>query len=439
MTLTHLRSRRALLHHRGGNVMMMFALALPILTCSIGMGVDYARAMKAQTKLNAIADAAALLAVSNSAMRADDSYAANIARNFFNLQAADLIKSSGITLSNVTIQAPTDANGRRTATVSYSGVSNNVFARILGIDGLTVTGKSATTNAVAPDIDFYMLLDVSGSMALPTTSAGLAKVAASNGRGCKFACHSTNDLTGIDANGKTTDLYGVAKSYGLSLRIDDEGTAVSKLTTNATNTSSKNGANYRITIASFRGRGGYSILQPKTGNLKLAATKTANLMPSLFYSNLCPTQACQSTEVGFNDQDTGSSDAMDRMNATIDDPGNGIGKDAPQAVLFIITDGMRDEQRPGGAPEVAFDTAKCDMIKNRNVRIAILYTEYLPDSMDGDRWSQDNVKPRLYKVEPALKACASSGLYTKVTTDQDIYGALDALFQNAVATARITK
>ncbi|MDQ1229362.1 hypothetical protein [Sphingomonas sp. SORGH_AS_0879] len=121
-----------------------------------------------------------------------------------------------------------------------------------------------------------------------------------------------------------------------------------------------------------------------------------------------------------------------------DDPGNGIGKDAPQAVLFIITDGMRDEQRPGGAPEVAFDTAKCDMIKNRNVRIAILYTEYLPDSMDGDRWSQDNVKPRLYKVEPALKACASSGLYTKVTTDQDIYTALDALFQNAVATARIT-
>ena len=49
------------------------------------------------------------------------------------------------------------------------------------------------------------------------------------------------------------------------------------------------------------------------------------------------------------------------------------------------------------------------------------------------------MKPRLDRVDPALKACDSSGLYPKVTTDQDIYTALDALFQNAVATARITK
>ncbi len=69
----------------------------------------------------------------------------------------------------------------------------------------------------------------------------------------------------------------------------------------------------------------------------------------------------------------------------------------------------------------------------------MLYTEYLPSALTGDDWSQRNAAPYLYKIEPALQRCASPGLYTKVSTDQDIYGALDVMFQTAVATARITK
>ena len=48
------------LRHRRGAVMMMFAMALPVLIFAIGMGIDYARAMKAQTRMNAVADSAAL-------------------------------------------------------------------------------------------------------------------------------------------------------------------------------------------------------------------------------------------------------------------------------------------------------------------------------------------------------------------------------------------
>ncbi len=431
---------RNLAGHRRGNVLMMFALGLPALTASIGMGVDYARAMQAQTKLNAIADAAALSAVSKTAMGTSDSTAKTNAEALFRAMAANVIGTGSVTLTSLTIQTPTDASGRRNATVSYAAVSNNMFASLLGVQNLTITGNSATTNAVAPRIDFYMLLDVSGSMALPTTSAGLAKVGASNSENCQFACHSTNDLTGKDANGKVTDLYGVAKSYGLTLRIDDEGTAVSKLTTNATNTSSKNGASYQIAIATFRGKGGFSILQTKTSDMPKAATTTKNLTPSLFYKNSCPTSACKSTEIGYNDADTGTSDAMDQINSQlITDPGSGIGTDKPQAVMFLITDGLRDELRANGKPEFAVDTAKCDMIKARGVRIAVLYTEYLPSALTGDDWSQRNAAPYLYKIEPALQRCASPGLYTKVSTDQDIYGALDVMFQTAVATARITK
>jgi len=108
-------------------------------------------------------------------------------------------------------------------------------------------------------------------------------------------------------------------------------------------------------------------------------------------------------------------------------------------VLFLVTDGMRDELRSNGKPEIAIDTVPCSTIKARGVRIAVLYTEYLPESLTGDDWSQTNIAPYLYKVEPALQACSSPGLYTKVSTDQDISAAMAALFQNAVATARITQ
>ena len=59
---------RRLLKDQRGNVLMFYGFAVIPLTFSVGMGIDYARAMKAQTKLNAAADAAALNSVSQTMM-----------------------------------------------------------------------------------------------------------------------------------------------------------------------------------------------------------------------------------------------------------------------------------------------------------------------------------------------------------------------------------
>lgn len=437
--MTILSKIRGFLRNDRGNVLMIVGFSIIPMTFAVGMGIDYARAEKMQTQLNAIADAAALVAVSKQVLPLPDASAQQYALYMFQTQAQPILAANNVTLTSLTAAAPTDSNGRRTATVTYGAESANSFAGVLGLRSLHIHGTSTTSNATAPNIDFYMLLDVSGSMALPTTSAGLSQVAASNSRGCEFACHSTNDLKGTAADGSTQDLYGVAKSYNLVLRISDEGTATSNLTTDAQSTASKNGATYRMEISTFHGDGGFTTLQALTPNLTVASGTTKNLTPSLYYTNGCPTQACKSTDVGYNDQDTGTSDAFTNMNKLMTTPGTGLNGKQPQAVMFIITDGMRDEQRPGGKPEVAIDTSLCTTIKNRGIRIAILYTEYLPQSMANDAWSQANVAPYLYQIEPALQACATPGLYTKVSTDQDITTALDALFQNAVATAKITK
>src|SRR5262249_44341418 len=118
-----------------------------------------------------------------------------------------------------------------------------------------------------------------------------------------------------------------------------------------------------------------------------------------------------------------------------------------QAVLFMVTDGMADEVKPticsgtsvSGQNRCieAIDTSLCTAIKNRGIRIAVLYTTYLlPNS---DSWSNTNVVPLLPTISPAMQACASPGLFYEVSPTQGIADAMNALFQKAVATARLTQ
>ncbi|MEO5865662.1 MAG: pilus assembly protein TadG-related protein, partial [Sphingomonas sp.] len=386
------------------------------LTLATGMAIDYARASRLQTRLNAAADAAALAAVTQSMMKQDNATAKTTAQNMFNAQAANL---SGLVYDPanliVTIVGTVGAANTRTATVSYTAQSINAFSGVLGSPTITIGGTSASHADAAPNIDFYVLLDTSGSMNLPATSAGLTLLNSKTG-GCSFACHSTNDATAKNASGQYTDYYGVATSYGISLRSDEAKKAIQNMMTLAASTSTQNYATYRAAMMTFaaqstQANNSFKTLQSLTNNLGDVSTAAGNAPLSLYYTNGCPKNGyCN------NDTDTASSDAFTRMNTIIPAPGSGtnVNGDKPQAFMFVVTDGMRDENRAGGKPEVQFDTALCDTIKARGIRIAILYTEYLPGSIANDSWSnsasQGDIANRLIQIEPALQTCASSGL-----------------------------
>ena len=76
-------------------------------------------------------------------------------------------------------------------------------------------------------------------------------------------------------------------------------------------------------------------------------------------------------------------------------------------------------------------------MKNRGIRIALLYTEYLP--LPTNSWYNTWISPWQPTIATNLQSCASSGLYFKITTDGDISTAMQALFEQAVATARLTQ
>ena len=93
------------------------------------------------------------------------------------------------------------------------------------------------------------------------------------------------------------------------------------------------------------------------------------------------------------------------------------------------------------------DPAICTTIKNRKIRIAVLYTEYDDSALNKtDAWYDTWVHPfngtstgSTSTIETNLQSCASPGLYTKVATDGDVTIALQALFLKVASDPRLTQ
>jgi Flp pilus assembly protein TadG len=459
---------RALRREQRGNVLMIVGLAIIPLSFAVGMGIDYSRAMKLQTKLNAAADAAALAAVTKPMMSLSSATACATAKAMFVQQASGLkglvLNTDDTTQLTITMadQGAAAVNCSsaslvnkfalaRQATVTYRGQSQNAFAGLLGISTLTIKGTSQAISALAPNIDFYMMLDTSPSMLLPATSADLATMTSKTG-GCAFACHQTStsssDPGGTSKkNGVYEDFYQVARDNKLTLRTDLVTEAVQALTDEATTTSQTNKAVYRMGLFDFDYMyrqiwpllpiAGFNV-DSSLSTVKTHVTDAAVLAYCNNNNRVCG--------VGDNDTATNFTTAFTGALASMPiKPGNGTNTagDTPQAVLFIITDGMRDELSGGSRLMGPIPTSQCDTIKARKIRIAILYTAYLPESAS-DSWSQTNVKtpyltPDDSKIANPLVTCATPGLYYRVTTDDDITAALSALFQKAVSTAHLTQ
>ncbi|WP_374413479.1 pilus assembly protein TadG-related protein [Novosphingobium colocasiae] len=482
-----------------GNVLILTALSLVPLTFAVGFSIDYTRAMKLRTRMNAAADAAALAAVNVAMMQQSDSAATAAARAMFNAQVSGLpdmiYDTTNPANPAVTIVSSGGVNIGWKVTVSYTAQSRNLFGGVLGKATLTINGSVTADATRAPHVDFYLLMDTSPSMLLPSTTTGLNSIRTATG--CAFACHTQNprsdaiyvrNAAGRDiwldtasgnwcpvsatdstyiyctsgtryrkSNGQYADSYWLTRNFStlfggsnITLRIDDEEAAAQQLIPFAINSAAGNRVTYRLQMFTYDWTHPGNTHPVKTITSTMADVNTLSSydVPNFYglqdnwYINNCPTSTYCNSDMGSEVHN-----ALVRMNAVMATPGDGSTAASPQGVLFIITDGMADEVYNGtrwNREWNAQDLTDCTTIKNRGIRIAVLYTEYLPESMTGDSWSQANVAPYLANVEPALRSCASAradgtALYYKVTTDESIADALTALFALTVQTARLTR
>ena len=187
--------------NRRGNVAITTALAAIPMLAAIGCVIDFSLASMVKTKIQAAADAATLATVSNNSPTVANAKAGTsvsggntYTTNFFNAGANQTISSFNLTVtptSTVTMTGTTV-----TAKVAFTGSVPTYFLGLIGYKTLPISGSSTSSFTLNPYIDFYLMLDVSGSMSMPSTTAEQARLQAVNPdnlgqypTGCTFACH----------------------------------------------------------------------------------------------------------------------------------------------------------------------------------------------------------------------------------------------------------
>jgi len=411
-------------------------VALPMIYL-VGMGIDYTQASRRQAKLNALADAAALAAITPAVMAESDALAIAAATNMFNAQAT---RMSGISYDPTKLTVTVADNGpQRTVTVGYQAASQNMFPGVLSLQTIALRGSSQATTSLPPNIDFYLLLDNSPSMAIAATTAGINTMVANTQAqgGCAFACHETapqqDNLQNKNPAGRvdsSVDNYALAKNLGVVTRIDNLRAATQTLMTTAQATGQANNTTYRMAIYTFNA--GFNTIAGLTSNLTQAANLAGGIDVLQVYANNKLTSSNSNS-----DTDTNYDGAMNNINSIMPSPGTGAANDKPQEVMFFVTDGVEDEMVSGSRQQSLMDPAWCTTIKNRGIRIALIYTTYLP--LPTNSWYNSYIAPFQPNISSTLQSCASPGLFFEVSTDQDISAAMIKLFDSAVQTAYLQR
>lgn len=418
----------------GGSMAIMMGLTAVPLIFAVGAGIDYGTANMAKAKLDAVADAAALSAVDHQAITGTPAAAQTTAQTTFNAEAVDV---PNVTVGNVAATV-TDSTTGRTAVVNYTATKANLFMGIFGDPTTTLTGSSTAQAGLTTNINFYLLLDNSPSMNIAATSAGIQTMVNNTSAqgGCAFACHKSNPSSDNLGNPGGEDNYTLAKNLGVVTRIQNLASATQSLMSSAASMEGSN-QQYQMAIYTFN-NSSLSTIQALTSNLGNPKTAAANINVEEVYSNNWLTKTSQN-----NDTDTNFETAMSAINTIMPSPGTGTPASTPQEVLFIVSDGVDDEVASscsqtldGNRCQQPFDTTWCTTIKNRGIQIAVLYTAYLP--LPTNSWYNEWVAPFQNQISPNMESCASTGMFFSVTTDGDITAAMQTLFQQAVAAARLT-
>lgn len=426
---------------RSGNIAVLFTLAaLPALS-AVGCAIDYSRATQIRAKLQAASDAASVGSLAKTspgfiaagAMTGDGSVPAGVtdATTLFN---GNMNGVTGYTLNNVT---PTmvKSGSTITSTVQFSANVPTTFLGVMGRNSITVTGTSTSTANMPLYVDFYLLLDNSPSMGVGATPADVTKMVNNTSDKCAFACHDYND---------SNNYYNLAKTLGVTTRIDVLRTATQNLmdTAAATQTFS---SQFRMAIYDFGASSktiGLRSLFALSSSLSSAKTAAGNIDLMGVYGN---------NDSYTADQDTQFSTVFPGINNVISSPGTGTSS-APLKYLFFVSDGVADESNSGclkplsGATrcQSPINPVLCTTLKNRGIKIAVLYTTYL--QLPTNAWYMSWIDPfntgpfgpsPNSEIAKNMASCASTGLYFEVSPTQGISAAMDALFKKAIADARI--
>lgn len=429
-----------------GNIAVIFVIACVPLISAVGCAVDYTRATQLQSKLQSAIDAASVGSIAKlspafiaaGTMTVDGPIPAGVtdATNIFN---GNMSGVSGYTLISMT-PVVQKLNGTVTATLTFSATVPAMFLGVMGKTAMTIGGSSTSTANMPLYIDFYLLLDNSPSMGVGATPADVATMVNNTPDQCAFACHDTSN---------SNNYYNLAKTLGVTMRMDVLRTATQQLMDTAAATETYS-TQFRMAIYDFGASSDTQALRALFAlSSSLSSAKTAAGAIDVMTVN---------GQNDNNDEDTGFTTIFPQINTAISTPGPGTAG-SPQKYVFFVSDGVADESNAGCLKTMSNATfgnisprcqspinpALCTTLKNRGIKIAVLYTTYL--ALPTNAWYVAWITPfnagpygpsPNSQIAQNMQSCASPGLYFEVSPTQGISQAMTTLFQKAVADARIS-
>ena len=445
---------------RKANIAVIFALTMVPIIFLLGMTLDYTQAVRKREQLDAAADAAAIAAVRPAMLTQSDKTVVQATAAAVFAAKANLPGLSSVPTPTVTV---TDSGLARTITVSYTAKSVNNFPSVLGKQTWDVAGSATAKASSAPNMNFYLLMDDSPSMGIGATAGDISNLikytapayqSAAASQNCGFACHQTD----IAHDGGTKDNLAIARQRNITLRIDLVTSAVNQLLNSWSNCpqsgisggvmqcmSALNNTTYKAALYTFD-LSLNELAKLTTPSLAGAQVNNISLMPVAYQNCVVPTTNCKT------DNGTEIAGTLKSINDIMPTPGLGSNAqgDTPQEVVFLVTDGVEDKIS-ATCPNATFasnsrcqqplDTTMCTTIKNRGIKIAVLYTEYLQlianpatGIQKTDNWymtwidKYDQPTSSTGKIAQNLQACASPGFYKSVQSGGDIKDALTDLF-----------
>jgi len=422
-----------------GSVAMIFGLALIPMFMMMGAAVDYTKAVTVRSRLNHLADRAALAAVKAAAQKESDCIANPSGNNVSNFQGcgkSDIINAGTAAASQYMNadpvfqnagQQPTiglsGANGSWSATVTYSANVPAAVTKLMGVPTIPVNGSVTSNIALGTNVylNFYLLLDRSMSMGIGATSDDISRLQALTG--CAFACHSSS---------YESQYYDQPKAQGIRFRIDDLRDATGALVAQAKLTASANARDH-IQMGAYAFDHRVSSLVEMTSDLSAVAT------------------AVKALDLPTSDDGTQAADALSWLVTNkIKGGGTGLSSATPLEIAFLVTDGVEDGiytgwnrmVGPTGLPlpwwpswmtkaaTSAFPVAACDALKSKGVIVAVVYTTYVP--FTGTVQYDKLIGPFAPNISPNLQSCASSGYFFTASAPGDITRGMQSLFNKAL-------
>jgi Flp pilus assembly protein TadG len=482
---------------KGGNLAIITALAALPLIAAVGCAIDYTAASLTKSKLQEAADAATLatvsfnspvvstaLTMSGSGTISDGS---TTAITYFN---ANLTQANGY--SGLTSSATVSKSGQViTATINYSAQFTTYFMGVLGFKTLALSGHSTASYTLPIYIDFYLMIDVSGSMSFPSTSGEQQRLEAVNPdnygnypTGCTFACHFSaqgacaNNLQKYNTNGycegynvtrtgtTTTAPYTNLNQSPVSncptagttsciqLRADAVGYAVNQLLATAAATEVITNQ-YRVGLYPFIEYLPTSCSSfPPCFGLTTSLTGSATSPGTINYAAANLASILDTGDnASLGSGGTHFENAFPSMNSLISSVGTGSTSSNPLPYVFLITDGSQDYQTywngtwggTGGSPypnsATTVPTSLCTTLKQRGITIAVLYIPYETINPSNPNFANDEdgyANANIPNIPGALQACASPNFFYVASSPADINTALQLMFEQAVSTAHIT-